>query len=207
MIAITPMPIGYYSMLRWVVFGSTVWSAKILLEQNFELSPIGSNVKSIIGKLLIVIAIVFNPVIPIETSKSNWIRIDIIAFTILLLSVIKIRLFLRQNMKLFRVDPDFCFEERIKDKLILGHLLIVLPLTISFVLYKTGVYYPEEVDLGAYIYAVSTILFIFKAQSSIRKFKADVLNSLSARCPECENNEMSLHVDNVQVQCQVCSHC
>ena len=74
-------PYGYYVFLRWVVAASAVfliWIANKLREQKW------------LG-LMVVVAILFNPIIPIYLTKEIWVFIDLIVAGIFLASIFKIK--------------------------------------------------------------------------------------------------------------------
>lgn len=74
-------PYGYYVFLRWMVTGSAIfliWVANKLQKQKW------------LG-LMIVIAILFNPIIPIYLTKEIWVVIDLIVAIIFLVSIFKIK--------------------------------------------------------------------------------------------------------------------
>ena len=80
-IAIFKLPYGYYTFLRWIVFISSGYSAYISF----------LNQKNIWVIILGILAIIFNPIIPIYLKKETWIIIDIFSVFILALSTIYIR--------------------------------------------------------------------------------------------------------------------
>lgn len=65
----TGLPYDYYVFLRWVICGIAVFSAY----SSYEIQ------KQSWALVMIVIAILFNPIIPIYLSKSTWVIIDLIA--------------------------------------------------------------------------------------------------------------------------------
>ena len=74
-------PYGYYILLRWVVTGVAVfvwWIASELERKGWSWVMIG-------------IAILFNPLIPIHLDKETWIVIDFIIAALFLISVFKIK--------------------------------------------------------------------------------------------------------------------
>jgi len=66
-LAILPLPYGYYTFLRLAVTGISAYLA-YLQKENKDKS----------FYLLIAIAILFNPLIPIHLPREVWIPIDII---------------------------------------------------------------------------------------------------------------------------------
>ena len=74
-------PYGYYVLLRWVIAGVAafiIWVASKLEEQGWIW-------------LMVVIAILFNPIIPVHLDKGIWVVIDFIAAIIFLVSIFKIK--------------------------------------------------------------------------------------------------------------------
>lgn len=68
LIAIAPLPYGYYQLLRWVTCGVAVFIAI----QAYSWKKIWAI------WLFAVIAVLFNPLIPIHLTKEIWQPIDII---------------------------------------------------------------------------------------------------------------------------------
>lgn len=66
LIAIAPFPYGYYTFLRILV---TIISLLIILNKETHKAEL---------IIFLLIAILFNPIIPIYLTKSIWIPIDII---------------------------------------------------------------------------------------------------------------------------------
>lgn len=69
LIAILPLPYGYYTFLRLVVFISGLFLAYRFYEQK----------QSGWAILLTGIALFFNPVIPIYLAREGWLPIDLIS--------------------------------------------------------------------------------------------------------------------------------
>ena len=67
LIAIAPLPYGYYTLLRIVVTGVLIWAAVIAYDRQNPTLP------WIYG----ILAVLFNPVIPIYLSREIWLPIDI----------------------------------------------------------------------------------------------------------------------------------
>jgi hypothetical protein len=76
LIAIAPMPYGYYSLLRIVIFGIFTWGAIISYGEKDLTTTF----------FFVIIAILFNPIIKIELNKGLWVFIDIAAGIFLLRS-------------------------------------------------------------------------------------------------------------------------
>lgn len=74
-------PYGYYVFLRWVVTGVAIfilWIAYNLKRQGWLW-------------LMITVAILFNPIIPIHLSKEMWVIIDFTIAVLFLVSIFKIK--------------------------------------------------------------------------------------------------------------------
>jgi len=70
MVATLPLPIEFYTLLRVVVCGSAAYSAYCFFDKNIPQS----------GLILVLIAIVWNPLIPIYLyDKFLWVLLDIFA--------------------------------------------------------------------------------------------------------------------------------
>lgn len=69
LIAILPLPYGYYTFLRLVVFGGGLSLAYQLYEQKH---PNWSVVMAIL-------AVLFNPLIPVYLSREAWLPIDVVS--------------------------------------------------------------------------------------------------------------------------------
>ena len=66
-LAFLELPYGYYTLLRLVVTGVSLYAAFGLLEKG-----------SVNFWVMLAIAVLFNPLIPVHLSKEIWIPIDII---------------------------------------------------------------------------------------------------------------------------------
>jgi hypothetical protein len=69
LLAIFPLPYGYYTFLRLIVFIGGLYIAYHLYDKK-------SHVFSIVFVLL---AILFNPIIPVHLSRETWLPIDIMS--------------------------------------------------------------------------------------------------------------------------------
>jgi len=76
LLAIASLPIGYYTFLRIVVCIASV----VLCIVYFE------NIK-LLAIIFGIIAILFNPILPIYLSKETWIPIDVITAIVFVVSV------------------------------------------------------------------------------------------------------------------------
>jgi len=66
--AIAEWPYGYYILLRWITCITSILVTFKAFEKNNDWAKV----------VFIVIAILFNPLVPIYLSRSTWIPIDII---------------------------------------------------------------------------------------------------------------------------------
>jgi len=75
-------PYGYYVLLRWVVALSAIFLVWIAynLKKTFWFFLMG------------IVAILFNPIIPIHLGKETWVIIDLIVAVFFLVSIFKIKL-------------------------------------------------------------------------------------------------------------------
>jgi len=73
-------PYGYFQILRWVVTGVAVYNSYIFYELK----------KSQWMFIMIVIAILFNPIAPIFFQKQTWVILDLIASILMFVSIGKI---------------------------------------------------------------------------------------------------------------------
>lgn len=69
LIAILPLPYGYYTFLRWVTCGMAAFTAFIAYQWEFKWAL----------WVFIPLAILFNPIFPIHLTKEIWQPIDIVA--------------------------------------------------------------------------------------------------------------------------------
>lgn len=85
--ALARHPYDYYILLRWVVSGSSAFSAYIAAELNQK------------GWIWImgIVAVFFNPIIPVHLSRPIWTPIDIITGIIIIISLFSIKERKRQN--------------------------------------------------------------------------------------------------------------
>jgi hypothetical protein len=79
--ALAKNPYGYYTFLRWTVFISSGYSAYIAF----------SSQKNIWVVIFGIIAILFNPLIPVFLKRDTWAIIHIITACVLLFSTFVIR--------------------------------------------------------------------------------------------------------------------
>jgi len=72
---------GYYVLLRWVVTISAVFLLSLAYESK----------KTFWVFLIGMVAILFNPIIPVNLDKETWVVIDFIVAIIFLASIFKIK--------------------------------------------------------------------------------------------------------------------
>lgn len=80
-------PYGYYILLRWVV----ALSALFLLWLAYE------SKKTFWLFIMGIVAILFNPIIPVHLEKETWVVIDVIVAILFLVSIFKIKSHERKN--------------------------------------------------------------------------------------------------------------
>ena len=80
MLSILDLPYGFYAILRLVVFYLSLWFALLnyLAKGDLSFSSIFS----------VVIAIIWNPFIPVHLDKEVWVNLDIIAIIVELIMLI-----------------------------------------------------------------------------------------------------------------------
>jgi len=81
LIAILPLPYGYYILLRWIVCISatfSVWVANELGNKSWLF-------------LMVLIALLFNPIVPVHLDKGTWVIIDFIVAILFFASINKIK--------------------------------------------------------------------------------------------------------------------
>ena len=80
-VAVAPLPYGYYMLLRLVATGVLAWSAYVAYERQYKILP----------WVLVLLAVLFNPVIKIHLPREIWAGIDIGAGIFLLAISSKLR--------------------------------------------------------------------------------------------------------------------
>jgi hypothetical protein len=78
LLAIPPIwPYGYYTLLRWVVCGTSLFIAYTAygLNRKFWMWLIG------------LVAILFNPLIPVYLDKETWVVIDVVVAVVIFTSI------------------------------------------------------------------------------------------------------------------------
>jgi hypothetical protein len=79
--ALSHHPSGYYTLLRWVVFGAGAYSVYVAVTFN-QISW---------AWCFGLIALFFNPLIPVWLNRATWVNIDVVAGGILVLSIFTLR--------------------------------------------------------------------------------------------------------------------
>lgn len=67
----------YYTLLRWLVCGTSAFCTYLFVEID----------KKVWASTLGIIALLFNPLIPVHLSKQTWAPIDVVSGIILLVSL------------------------------------------------------------------------------------------------------------------------
>ncbi|WP_412070171.1 DUF6804 family protein [Rubrivirga sp. IMCC43871] len=80
-IALAPMPYGYYTLLRLVVCGVSAYGA-------FRAAESGATAWTL---TLGVTALLFNPIVPIPLDRETWALIDVAAAVLMVVSGFKLR--------------------------------------------------------------------------------------------------------------------
>jgi len=81
LIAILPLPYGYYILLRWIISSSAIFLAWVANELG----------KKFWLFLMIIIVLLFNPIAPIHLDKGTWVIIDLIVAILFFTSINKIK--------------------------------------------------------------------------------------------------------------------
>jgi len=83
-LAIARMPLGYYTVTRIVVFGIAVWIAFCGLG--------GGHLSKIWAAVFALLAVLFNPIVPVYLPRLTWIYCDIVAATLFFVHMLFYRL-------------------------------------------------------------------------------------------------------------------
>jgi len=75
--AIVEWPYGYYTFLRWITCIASILVTFQAFEKNVDWAKI----------VFIIIAILFNPLVPIYLSRSTWIPLDIITAILFIFAI------------------------------------------------------------------------------------------------------------------------
>jgi hypothetical protein len=79
--ALGDWPYGYYQLLRWITCGAAVWMA--YLAYGWE--------KNWATVIFAIVAVLFNPLIPIHLSRELWQPIDLITAVLFVIIAISIQ--------------------------------------------------------------------------------------------------------------------
>jgi len=81
LLALLKLPYGYFTLLRWAVCVVAVYH--VVLANNMK--------RGVMGIYFGLIAILFNPIIPVYLNRQTWQPIDLVAALLFLLSFIFLR--------------------------------------------------------------------------------------------------------------------
>lgn len=79
--ALADNPYGYYQILRWVIAGTAGYSACLAYGQG----------KNAWVWIMVIIAILFNPIAPIYLQKETWSMLNMIVAVVIFISMFKIK--------------------------------------------------------------------------------------------------------------------
>ena len=79
--ALEKHPYGYYKLLRWVVCGASAYAGSIAFEDEHKKRV------WIFG----IIAVLFNPIIPVHLDRDTWAAIDLATAGVLAVSLYAVR--------------------------------------------------------------------------------------------------------------------
>ena len=71
-------PYSYYTLLRWVTFAASIFFAV----------RAGEREKAILRWVFIVIALFFNPILPVHLKRDTWAVIDLVTAAVFLVSMV-----------------------------------------------------------------------------------------------------------------------
>ncbi|OOR83809.1 DUF6804 family protein [Moraxella canis] len=75
-LAVLPLPYGYYTLLRLIAFGVFAWAAYIGFERHDKILP----------WIFVVLALVYNPIIKVYFPKEIWTVINLLSAAFLVLN-------------------------------------------------------------------------------------------------------------------------
>lgn len=78
LIAVGLNPYDFYTIMRWVVCGVCTYGAFVEFERG----------RTTWAWLFVIMAVAFNPIVPVRLSREIWAPIDVIAAGILVASVV-----------------------------------------------------------------------------------------------------------------------
>lgn len=79
--ALTDNPYGYYHILRWVICGLSGYSVYLAYK----------NENKVWIWIFGIIAVLFNPIVPIYLDRESWSVIDVIVATVIFTSIFKMK--------------------------------------------------------------------------------------------------------------------
>jgi len=81
LLALADWPYGYYILLRWVVCGASVFVAVVsyAAQKIWAMWP------------FVLVAILFNPLVPIYLTRDIWAPIDIVCAVVFLISIVTLK--------------------------------------------------------------------------------------------------------------------
>jgi hypothetical protein len=74
LLALEHLPYGYYTIIRWFVFAGSGYGAYCFARREISFA----------ATLCVILAIVFNPLMPIRLSRAQWHPIDLLGGVVLL---------------------------------------------------------------------------------------------------------------------------
>lgn len=74
-------PYAYYQLLRWLVFIVAGYSAYLSFQEN----------KQSYGWIMVIVAVLFNPIAPIYLSKTIWSILDVVTALVFFISIYLVR--------------------------------------------------------------------------------------------------------------------
>jgi hypothetical protein len=81
LLALLTMPYGYYQLLRLVTFASTGWSGAYFWREERQIAAVVAGI----------IALLFNPFIPVALDRETWSVINVGAAGVLALCLVLLR--------------------------------------------------------------------------------------------------------------------
>lgn len=89
LLALFNLPYGYYTFLRIIIFSIACYTIIVLYRLE----------KTIMSLIFVIIAVLFNPIIPVYLERDIWAIIDIITAIVFLISFFTNHLSIRKNRK------------------------------------------------------------------------------------------------------------
>ena len=78
LVAVGKNPYDFYTIMRWIVCGVCGYVAFVEFGRN----------RSMWAWLFVVIAVAFNPIVPVRLSRETWAPIDVVAAGVLVVSTL-----------------------------------------------------------------------------------------------------------------------